>query len=333
MTRQPIKVGLVGTGRIGRNHAEILALHTPGVELTAVADPDAETAAELADRLGVPEVHGEVEGILASDVDAVVVTAPSTLHAELIRRVASAGKAVFCEKPAAMDVAELDRALAVVEETGVLLQVGFNRRFAPGFAAAREAIDEGRLGAIHLLRSNTRDPLLADPAAVAPWSIFTQTLIHDFDALNWLNPGAEPVRVFAQADALVRPDHADRGLLDTALVTVTYSNGAMAMADASLQAVYGYDVRGEVFGSAGMATLGHARVNDMTMYGPGGVEIATSRSDTELLQDSYRAEFAAFAEAVRGGRRRGADGSDARRALTIARAAIDSYQAALPIDL
>lgn len=333
MPRQPVKIGLIGTGRIGRNHAEILALRTPGAELVALADPDLGAAGELADRLDVAEVCGGLDDLLAADLDAVVIAAPSSLHSEFIQRSAAAGKAVFCEKPAAGDLIELDRTLTTVAEAGVLFQVGFNRRFAPGFAAARQAIDEGRLGTVQLLRSNTRDPLLADPTSIPPWTIFTQTLIHDFDTLSWLNPGAEPIRVYAQAGALVRPDFAEYGLLDTALVTVAYSNGALAMADASFQAVYGYDVRGEVFGSAGMATAGRARINDMTMYGANGIEIATSRSDTDLLQDSYRAEFAAFVDAVRGKPLRGADGSDARRALAIARAAIDSYTSGLPIEL
>lgn len=333
MPRQPVKVGLIGTGRIGRNHAEILAQRTPGAELVVLADPDLQAAGELASRLDVAEVHGGLDGLLGTDVDAVVIAAPSSFHSEFIQRSAAAGKAVFCEKPAASDLGELERALAAVAESGVVFQVGFNRRFAQGFAAARRAIDEGRLGTVHLLRSNTRDPLLADPGSIPPWTIFTQTLIHDFDTLNWLNPGAEPVRVYAQAGALVRPEFAEHGLLDTALVTVAYSTGALAMADASFQAVYGYDVRGEVFGSGGMITAGHAWASDMTMYSANGMEVATSRSDTDLLRDSYHAEFAAFIDAVRGEPMRGADGSDARRALAVARAAIDSYTSGLPVEL
>lgn len=333
MTTQPIKVGLVGAGRIGRNHAEILARHTPGARLVAVADPHRPAAEALAAELDVPVVCESMDELLTQDIQAVTIAAPSFLHSQLIQQAAAAGKAIFCEKPASMDLDELDAALAAVEQAGVVFQVGFNRRFAPGFAAARTAIDNGRLGAVQLLRSNTRDPKLADPAGPPPFTIFTQTLIHDFDTLNWLNPGAEPVRVYAQADALIAPDFKDKGLLDTALVTIAYSNGALAMADASFQAVYGYDVRGEVFGSGGMATAGHARVSDMTLYGPSGAEVSTSRSDTELLQDSYRAEFAAFIEAVRTGVVTGATGRDARRALAIAMAAIESYDTGLPVQL
>jgi myo-inositol 2-dehydrogenase/D-chiro-inositol 1-dehydrogenase len=106
------------------------------------------------------------------------------------------------------------------------------------------------------MRSLTRDPGLANPAAVPPWTIFLLTLIHVFDALLWLNPGAESVEVYATADALVAPDSKDAGLLDTAVVVITFDNGARAMAEASFSAAYGYDVRGEVFGSKGMVTAG-----------------------------------------------------------------------------
>ncbi|MDR1238278.1 MAG: Gfo/Idh/MocA family oxidoreductase [Propionibacteriaceae bacterium] len=330
---KPIKIGLIGAGRIGRNHGEIIALHTPGAALAAIADPVAEAAQCLATKLGVPQTYTSAEELLDSDVEAVVIAAASTEHAGLISKAAQAGKAVFCEKPAAMSTTELDPALAAIQQAGVVLQVGFNRRFVPGFAAARAALDAGQIGTPQLLRSNTRDPGLVNPGAIPPWTIFTQTLIHDFDTLNWLNPNAEPVRVYAQADALVAPSFKAQGLLDTALVTIAYSNGALAMADACFQAVYGYDVRAEVFGSAGLAKAGHVRVSDLDLYRADGMHVDTSRSDTDLLQDSYRAEFAAFIAAVRTGETTGATGSDARKALAIAEACIASYQSGQPVTL
>lgn len=272
-----------------------------------------------------------MDQLLDSGVDAVVITAPSPLHSHLMSQAANAGKAIFCEKPAGLAIDELDTALDAVAEAGVVLQVGFNRRFAPGFATAKEAILAGRLGSVQLMRSNTRDPLLADPAAVPAGTIFTQTLIHDFDTLNWFNEGAVPVQVMAHADALVRPEFAEHGLLDTALVTIRYSNGALAMADASFQAVYGYDVRAEVFGSGGMVTAGHLCADDAAFYGATGASSATPRSDTDLLQRSYREELGAFVEAVRGGPARGATGADARMALQIALAAIESHATNQPV--
>ena len=187
-----------------------------------------------------------------------LITAPARSHTDLVVAAAAAGKHVFCEKPMAVTLADADRAIAAAEQAGVVLQVGFNRRFAPAFAAARAAIDAGRIGTPQLLRSLTRDPgpFTADPARIPQWTIFFETLIHDFDTLCFLNPGARPVAVHAFADALVAPDARGSGHLDTAVVTIRFDNGAIATAEANFSALYGYDVRGEAFGSAGMVTAG-----------------------------------------------------------------------------
>ena len=260
-----------------------------------------------------------------------VIAASSTAHAELVAAAAAAGKAVFCEKPAAMSLAEADHSLAAVEAAGVPFQVGFNRRFAADFQAARSVIAEGGVGTPQLLRSLTRDPGLVNPAAVPPWTIFTQTLIHDFDTLNWFNSGSEPVEVYATADALVAPEYKSGGLLDTAVVVITYDNGARAVAEASFSASYGYDVRGEVFGSAGMVTVGDGRRTPMVLRNQHGLHQQTARSDVELMLDTYTAEFVEFVTAVREKREPSVTGHDARRALAVALACIESCQQNAPV--
>jgi myo-inositol 2-dehydrogenase/D-chiro-inositol 1-dehydrogenase len=264
-------------------------------------------------------------------VDAVVITASSTAHATLVAAAAGAGKAVFCEKPAGMTLSEVDGGVAATAAAGVPFQVGFNRRFARDFAAGRAAIDEGRVGTPQLLRSVTRDPGLADPAAVPPWTIFTQTLIHDFDTLLWLNPGAEPVTVYAVADALVAPAYTDSGLLDTAVVVVRFDNGAVGTAEASFSATYGYDVRGEVFGSAGMVTMGGGPRGSLVLSDAAGRHVETVRGDVELFGDAYTAELAEFVAAVREHREPAVTGHDARRALAVALACVDSVRTGGPV--
>jgi myo-inositol 2-dehydrogenase/D-chiro-inositol 1-dehydrogenase len=226
----------------------------------------------------------------------------------------------------AMTLADADRAVTACREAGVTLQVGFNRRVAADFAAARQVVVDGGIGTPQLMRSLTRDPGLANPAAVPPWTIFTQTLIHDFDTLNWFNPGARAVEVNAMADALVAPDFKDNGLLDTAVVTIRYDNGAIATAEASFSAAYGYDVRGEVFGSAGMVTAGTPAQVTMAHWTSQGVARPTRRADTELFADAYAGELAAFCAAVRSGGAPVATGEDARAALRIALACIESVE-------
>ncbi len=252
----PVAIGLIGAGRIGTSHAGIIADHVPGARLAAVADPRLDAAERLGARYGARACTDPLALIGDPEIAAVVIAASSEAHADLIVAAARAGKAIFCEKPMSLSLADADRAVGAAEEAGVILQVGFNRRFDRGFSAAHDAVVSGAVGSIQLMRSLTRDPGLADPAGVPPWTIFLLTLIHDFDTLLWLNPGAEPVEVYATAGALVAPEFADAGLLDTAVVVITFDNGARAVAEANFSAAYGYDVRAEVFGSAGMVTAG-----------------------------------------------------------------------------
>jgi myo-inositol 2-dehydrogenase/D-chiro-inositol 1-dehydrogenase len=322
---RPVRIGLIGAGRIGAHHATALARHVSAADLVAVADAYPEAARRLAGQLGVAAAG--IEELLADEsVEAVMITASSTAHAELIRQAAAADKAVFCEKPMAMSLAEADAAIAACEEAGVPLQVGFNRRFAADFAAAHEIIAGGGIGRPQLLRSVTRDPGLANPGSVPPWTIFTQTLIHDFDALRWLNPGATAVEVHAFADALVAPEFKDAGLLDTALVSIRFDNGALATAEANFSAAYGYDVRGEVLGSAGMVTIGSPAPQTMQHWTAGGVTRRTVRSDTDLMHDAYVGEFVAFCDSVRQGAPVAVGGADAKAAFEVALAAIASVE-------
>ena len=333
-TSRPVGVALVGSGRMGSYHGETLAWRLPGARLAAVADPAAGAAKRLATALGAGAAYTDAADAFADPgVEAVVIAAPARFHADLIVAAAGAGKAVFCEKPAGVNLADLDRAIDAVRSAGVPLQVGFNRRFAPDWAAARALLDDGTLGTPRLLRSVTRDPGGFDPSRVAPGTIFNETLIHDFDALRFLNPGAEAVEVYAIADALVEPEWRDRGLLDTAVVTVRFDNGAVGVAEACFEAKYGYDVRGEVFGSGGMATMGDGRRTGMVFSGPAGRAVDTARGDQELLSGAYVAELAAFVDAVRGGTPAVVGGEDARAALAIALAAAESVRTGGPVGI
>ncbi|MDU0348219.1 Gfo/Idh/MocA family oxidoreductase [Actinomyces sp. MRS3W] len=331
----PARLALIGAGRIGTHHATAIAHDVHTAELVAVVDPRFEVAQNLAGPLGA-RAEADASGVLTDpDIDAVVVTTPAALHRDLIVDAARAGKHIFTEKPITTELAEAAECVAAAESAGVVLQVGFNRRFAPGFMAARRAVDDGRVGTPQLLRSLTRDPgpYGGDPARTPLWTIFLETLIHDFDTLRWLNPGAEVDSVTAHADALIRPDARGDGFLDTAVVNLHFTNGAFATAEASFSATYGYDVRGEVFGDGGMATAGSGRTSDMDYYGPSGVAYDTSRADTDLLHTAYVGEFLAFVEAIRGGSPAIPTGEDGVKALQIARAAIVSIQQSRTVHL
>lgn len=332
-----VRLGLIGAGRIGTMHARNIARHVPGAELAAVADARPEAAQRLA---GTYDADArDVEGLIKDpEIDGVVITSIAAAHLELIEQAAEAGKPVWCEKPASLTLEEIDRAIAATERAGVAFQVGFNRRFARDFAAARETIEAGGIGTPQLMRSITRDPgrpegLGTAAAGIKPWTIFRETLIHDFDTLLWLNPGAQPVEVYTKADALVAPQYKENGLLDTAVVVITFDNGAIATAEANFSALYGYDVRGEVFGSKGMVVAGRHASSPMVHYDVSGLHQATARSDEEMFRDAYILELAEFAEVVRGNAVPPVTGVDARNALRVALAAMASYQENGPVQV
>lgn len=343
-----IRLGLIGAGWIGAFHAESVVSRIPGATLEAIADPALENAQKLAASRGVAKVSGDPADLFSDPaIDGVIIASPVRFHASLISSAAKAGKHVFCEKPAGLTLAELDGALADVETAGVLFQVGFNRRYAEDFLAAKADIDAGVVGKPQLLRSLTRDPgtgSIPGAARTPPWTVFMETLIHDFDTLNWFNDGAEPVEVYAVADALVEPSFKDQGFLDTAVVTIRYDNGAIAVAEANFSALYGYDIRGEVFGSKGMVEAGRRTETAARRYTEDGLSAETPRLNIELFKQAYTDELADFTSNIaasidadggnptRIGRGQGMTpgGADARRALATALACIESVQTGAP---
>ncbi|MDF2824687.1 MAG: dehydrogenase [Mycobacterium sp.] len=314
-----LRFGLIGTGWIGRFHADSLAQRVDGAALVAVADPNIQAAQAI----GAARSYADPQRLIDDpDVDAVAISSPAATHTDLVVAAARAGKHVFCEKPMALTLEDADRAIAAADAAGVALQVGFNRRFDPDFAAAHDAVVGGSIGTPQLLRSLTRDPGISTEVAarVRPWTIFNETLIHDFDTLCWLNPGARVTEVYAQAAALIHPQFAAQGHLDTAVVQLRFDNGAFAVAEASFQAVYGYDVRGEIFGSGGVVLAGRPPES-------------AGKLNTELFADAYVAQLAHFVASVRSGVAPTVTGHDARVALEIALAAAESIQTGAPVNL
>jgi myo-inositol 2-dehydrogenase / D-chiro-inositol 1-dehydrogenase len=335
-SHRPVNIGLVGAGRIGSFHAESIARRLVDANLVAVADPAPGAAETLAARLGAPNAYTTVSELLANpEIEGVVIATPARFHTSVVVEAAKAGKAVFCEKPMALTLDEADQAIAAAAAAEVPLQVGFNRRWDQSFHEGRAAIDAGKVGSVQLLRSLTRDPgpYGGDPAKTPLWTIFYETLIHDFDTLLWLNPAAKPVEVTAIADALVRPDFASRGFHDTAVVAIRFDNGSIAVAEANFCAMYGYDIRGEVFGSGGMVMMGDVRRSSMTLYDKNGVSNDTWRRDTDHFVHGYTAQLASFVSAIRTGTVTGPTGKDARNALAIALASIKSVSERRTVQL
>jgi myo-inositol 2-dehydrogenase/D-chiro-inositol 1-dehydrogenase len=157
--RMSINVGIIGAGRIARVHAENLAHRLPAAKLLAVADVIPDAAKKLAADFQIPAAFDSHRAILDDKrIDAVIICSSTDTHAQMIQESAEAGKHIFCEKPIALALAQIDAALKGVEKASVKLQVGFNRRFDPGFKRIRELVAAGQIGMPHILRITSRDP-------------------------------------------------------------------------------------------------------------------------------------------------------------------------------
>jgi myo-inositol 2-dehydrogenase/D-chiro-inositol 1-dehydrogenase len=243
-----ITIGVIGAGRIGKLHADNL-LAMPNVRLKSIADPYLKPD-DWSDRGVVPTLE-PADVFNDREVEAVLICSPTPTHAEFTEIAAAEGKHVFCEKPIALDPDRVRKTLAVVEKAGVKLQVGFNRRFDPTFARVRQAVVDGEIGAVHLVKVVARDPSPPPPEYVADsGGMFLDMTIHDFDMVRFLS-GSEVEEVQAFGAVLVDPAIGEAGDIDTAVVTLKLASGALAVIENSRKAVFGYDQRLEVFGSEG----------------------------------------------------------------------------------
>ncbi|HEY5664644.1 MAG TPA: inositol 2-dehydrogenase [Ilumatobacter sp.] len=327
-----LTIGLLGAGRIGKVHAAVIA-ETAGARLVAVADAVAEAAAEVAGRYGAT-VRPIDEIIADPAVDAVFITTPTDMHADLIEQAARAGKRIFCEKPIDLDVARVRDCLAVVAETGALLMVGFNRRFDPNFTAVRAQIDAGVIGDIEMVAITSRDPG-PPPLAYMERSggLFRDMSIHDLDMARFLL-GEEPVSVSAVGSVLVDPAIGTVPDVDSAAITLVTASGKIVQISNSRRATYGYDQRIEVHGSLGMVRAANIHETTVEVAGAAGhVTAPLMNFFIERYMDSYRREVAAFVEAVRRGGPVSPSGEAGLQALILAEAAARSHRERRTVDV
>ena len=333
-TTATLRIGVIGAGRIGSMHAELLARRVPGAAVTRIHDVVEDSAREVAKTLGVP-VAAELDELLgAPDVDAVAICTSTDTHADLIVAAAQAGKAIFCEKPVSLDLVEVDRALAAVDAAGVPFQIGFNRRFDPAHAAVAAAVAGGEVGEPQLVRISSRDPAPPPVAYIrVSGGIFLDMTIHDFDMARFVT-GSEVVEVYARGSVQIDPEIGDAGDVDTAVVMLEHANGCLTTIDNSRQAVYGYDQRVEVFGSAGMAASENPLAHSAIVRSADGSRAATlPYFYLERYIPSYLREWEAFVGAVTAGQTPPVTGADARAPLVIGMAAWRSLREGRPVRL
>lgn len=323
---------LFGAGRIGRLHAANIAAH-PNARLAAVADTVPAAAEELAARYGT--VVADVEEALGSPaIDAVLIATPTDTHAPLIEAAAAAGKAILCEKPIDLDIARAEAAVRAAEAAGVALAVGFNRRFDASFANLKARLDAGAIGAPEIVAIASRDPAPPPVSYIrVSGGLFRDMMIHDLDMARWLL-GEEPVEVHAMGSALVDPEIAQAGDIDTAVVTLRTASGRLAQISNSRRAAYGYDQRIECHGSKGMLRAENLRATTVELATSDGfVRDPVLHFFLERYGPAYRAELDAFIDAVAAGRPPAPTGTDGLAALRLADAAQKSLETGRPVKL
>ncbi|WP_343081044.1 inositol 2-dehydrogenase [Ostreiculturibacter nitratireducens] len=327
-----LKVGLLGAGRIAGVHATAISSH-PGSTLVAVSDINQAAAEKLAAQYGAEA--RDTDAIIADPaIDAVLIATSTDTHSDLIERATAAGKAVLCEKPVDLSLERARACQKVAAANGKPVMIGFNRRFDPNFGALKAALEAGEIGKPELLAITSFDPAPPPVAYIkVSGGLFRDMMIHDFDMANFIM-GEAPVSVSAVGSSIVDPEIGAAGDVDTAVVTLTYADGRIAVINNSRRAVYGYDQRVELLGSEGLLQAQNMLENTVVKSTVNGV---TGAKPTyfflERYMPAYAAEWYAFVEAVTSGGPLPVTLDDGVAALAMAEAATLSAQSGAPVRL
>jgi myo-inositol 2-dehydrogenase/D-chiro-inositol 1-dehydrogenase len=329
-----LKIGVIGTGRIGKVHIATLVQSVPQAEVTAIADINLLSAKEVARSFGISSVSPSTDIINNPDIEAVIICSSTDTHARYIVEAAKAGKHIFCEKPVDLSLEIIKGALNAASEAGVKLMVGFNRRFDPNFLKIRQLVMEGKIGDPHILKITSRDP--APPPAeysAVSGGMFMDMTIHDFDMARYI-VGSEVTEIFTNAAVLVDPAIGKAGDVDTAIITLTFENGAIGVIDNSRKAVYGYDQRAEIFGSKGMICTDNNYPENHRYYAGDGIHGSLPLNFfMDRYLESYANEMKIFCDAVINNLPLPVSGDDGLKSVAIAMAAKKSYLEHRPVKI
>jgi myo-inositol 2-dehydrogenase/D-chiro-inositol 1-dehydrogenase len=327
-----IRVGLLGTGRIGRLHAENIASHREST-LTAVADIDDESANNLAAQFGAI-VKSADEVIADPNIDAILIATSTDTHSDFIEKASSAGKAILCEKPVDLNLTRAKKCLDEVSAAKNSIMVGFNRRFDPNFAQLKKSLDNGEIGKRELLTITSFDPA---PPPNHIWKksggLYRDMMIHDFDLSNFIM-GELPITISAVGHSLINPEIGVEGDVDTAVVTMVYADGKITVIKNSRRAAYGYDQRIEILGSEGLLQAENIIENSVVKSTNAGVLSAKPKYFfLERYIDAYRAEWDAFVKSINDDEPIPVTLEDGVAALAMAEAATQSQNTGKSIQL
>jgi predicted dehydrogenase len=338
-TSQRVGIAVVGAGRAGMIHARNFASgQIAGAELVMVVEPQGEACRAACDELGL-DCRGSHyrEALENPKVQAMVVATPSALHCEIVVAAAQAGRHVLCEKPMGMNAAQCDRMLAAVNRAGVVLQLGFMRRFDAGFVAARRRVEAGEIGRVVAVKSLTHGP-----TTPKPWMYDIRTSngplsevnSHDIDTLRWMS-GSEFEEVFAIAGNYRSPDARQEypDFYDNVMLVARLGHGVQGLICGAQGVQYGYDARCEILGEHGLITVGSLAADTVTAYTAQGSSSSVVRSWQNLFLDAYRAEDEDFVRCVQRQAAPRAGGLDGKAAVMVVNAGNRSIRERRPVFL
>jgi myo-inositol 2-dehydrogenase / D-chiro-inositol 1-dehydrogenase len=330
-----LKIGVIGTGRIGKVHIATLVQSVPQAEVVAIADVNRVSANEVAKTFGIATVYNNyLDVIKHSDIEAVVICSPTDTHARYIIDAAKEKKHIFCEKPVDLSLEAIKDAIQAASSAGVKFMVGFNRRFDPNFSKVRQLVSDGKIGDPHILKITSRDP--APPPAeysAVSGGMFMDMTIHDFDMARYI-AGSEVTEVYTKASVMVDPAIGKAGDVDTAIITLTFGNGAIGVIDNSRKAVYGYDQRVEIFGSNGMVCADNNYPENHRYYASDGVHGSLPLNFfMERYLESYANEMKIFCDAVINDLPLPVTGMDGLMSVAVALAAKKSHLEHRPVKM
>jgi myo-inositol 2-dehydrogenase/D-chiro-inositol 1-dehydrogenase/scyllo-inositol 2-dehydrogenase (NAD+) len=320
-------------------HATNFKNNVPGACLAAVVDADRKLAEERAKDLGIDLFFSDLyQAIERAEIDAICITTPTFTHAQIAIAAARAGIHIFCEKPMALTLKEAEEMIQTARQAGVILQMGFMRRFDPAFIVAKERIEGGEIGSPMLVRSLTRGPGLPPRWACdlrTSNGMLAEVNSHDFDTIRWLAE-SEFERVYAEANTLKCFDLKEEfpNFYDNAMVSLRLKNGTLGIIEGSCPVDYGYDARAEVLGSEGVILIGELQDTAVVSCTKStGLVAPNFPGWRERFREAYIAEARHFVECIIKEQEPAATGEDGKRALEGVLAANRSIETGRPVDL
>jgi len=331
---QKFGIGVIGVGTMGKQHARNIRCLIPEARLVAVADADLKRAEQAASELEISEYYHSVEALVERpNIQAIVIATPAKFHGAAMRVCAHAGKEIFCEKPFTLTLEEADEMVEVTKEARVRVQVGHVRRYDPPNVRAKQRIEAGEIGDPVIFKSLARDP---EPPSVSYMAsgvngmFFQDSTVHDLDLGRWLM-NDEISEIHAYGGVLVCPELAKFNDIDTALVSMKFSRGALGAVENYMQAGYGYDIRTEVVGSKGTIITGYLQQTAEVVLTANGARTDVVDHFLVRFRDGYLDEMRDFVQTILADKEPRVDALEGRQAIAAATAAEQSYREKRPV--